>query len=146
MNARKLGAAAGVIALIVGLNSRDAVRRTALPRDVGRRSEQRHVLTYSVDGAKDSIRIASGSEKQGSERGHRTGGQTIESVSDRRLHGVVGRYGRAAQQRPSRGQETTMRSGRPAACGSPRGYQARRQGPGLHVHHAGGVRREAKQG
>lgn len=74
--------------------------------DVGRRFEQRHNRDIFQAGRcqrfhPHRLRL----RKQGSERGHRTGGQTIESVSDRRLHGVVGRYGRAAQQRHHAGRD-----------------------------------------
>ena len=114
--------------------------------DVGRRFEQRHNRDIFRGRCQRFHPHRLRLRKQGSERGHRTGGQTIESVSDRRLHGVVGRYGRAAQQRPSRGQGLRCGLAGQQHVDHHGGYQARRQGPGLHVHHAGGVRREAKQG
>lgn len=63
MNARKLGAAAGAIALIVGLftgcgSSKGSSGTSAAYSDNGKS------VTYSVAGSKESIRVASGSENK----------------------------------------------------------------------------------
>ena len=64
MNARKLGAAAGVIALIVGLFTGCGSTNSASNATSDGDSNSGTTATYSVDGAKDSIRIASGSENK----------------------------------------------------------------------------------
>lgn len=64
MNARKLGAAAGVIALIVGLFTGCGSTNGASNATSDGDSNSGTTATYSVDGAKDSIRIASGSENK----------------------------------------------------------------------------------
>lgn len=64
MNARKLGAAAGVIALIVGLFTGCGSTNSASNATSDGDSNSGTTVTYSVDGAKDSIRIASGSENK----------------------------------------------------------------------------------
>lgn len=57
MNTRKLGVVAGVIALIVGLF-------TGCGSSTDSSSDSGRSVTYSVDGSKESIRIASGSENK----------------------------------------------------------------------------------
>ena len=64
MNARKLGAAAGGIALIVGLFTGCGSTNSASNATSDGDSNSGTTATYSVDGAKDSIRIASGSENK----------------------------------------------------------------------------------
>ena len=64
MNARKLGAAAGAIALIVGLFTGCGSTDGASDASADGNSNGGKTVTYSADGAKDSIRIASGSENK----------------------------------------------------------------------------------